>query len=129
MRLNKTQREQIRNKFGGRCAYCGGVLADRFHVDHLEAVGRMMNYVRGYGFKRTGALMKPENDTLENMMPACPACNIDKHAMPLEAWRHKLERSIEVLQRNSTTYRHALRFAQVVETRRPVVFFFEQVRI
>lgn len=129
MRLNQTQRDHIKAKFGGRCAYCGSVLDKRFHVDHLEAVGRIMDYVRGYGFKRSGALMKPENDTLENMMPACPACNIDKHAMPLEMWRQKLERSADVLQRNSTTYRHALRFAQVVETRRPVVFFFEQVRI
>ena len=129
MRLNKAQREVVRGKYNGRCAYCGSPLNDRFHVDHLEPVCRLLDWESGLGFKETGEAAYPERDTIDTLMPSCPPCNIDKHAMPLEAWRSKLQRSTEVLMRNNPTYRHALRFAQVCETRRPVVFYFEQVRI
>lgn len=129
MRLNKYMRDAVRMKFGGRCAYCGCQLHDRFHVDHMLPVGRKFDWETGFGFKETGEMTHPERDTIDSLMPSCPPCNIDKHAMPLEAWRAKLQRSTEVLMRNNPTYRHALRFAQVCETRRPVVFYFEQVRI
>lgn len=129
MRLNKAQREAVRAKYNGRCAYCGSQLHDRFHVDHLEPICRLMDWESGLGFKETGEVAYPERDTIENLMPSCPPCNIDKHAMPLEAWRSKLQRSTEVLARNNPTYRHALRFALVCETRRPVVFYFERVRV
>ncbi len=40
MRLKKAEREQVRLKYGGRCAYCGVVLGDRWHADHLAPVVR-----------------------------------------------------------------------------------------
>lgn len=129
-RLNKRDRLVVYSKFGGRCAYCGCWLKpDGFHVDHFNPIFRLMDWESGLGIKETGEVAYPERDTIDNLMPSCPPCNIDKHAMPLEAWRQKLQRSTEVLMRNNPTYRHALRFAQVCETRRPVVFYFEQVRI
>lgn len=36
------ERDRIKAKFGGRCAYCGEVLPDKgWHVDHAEPVGRI----------------------------------------------------------------------------------------
>ncbi|AZC19588.1 Phage-associated homing endonuclease [Pseudomonas sp. CMR5c] len=40
MRLKKSEREQVRLKYGGHCAYCGVLLGDRWHADHLEPVVR-----------------------------------------------------------------------------------------
>lgn len=120
MRLTKAQREEVRMKFGGKCAYCGSDLPERWHADHMEAVERT-----AWGPDK-GKMRRPDRDAIENLMPSCPPCNIDKHAMSLEGWRNKLARAIEVLANNYPTYRHAVRFGLVAETPKPVVFYFEK---
>ena len=125
MKLTKAEREQVRQKFGGLCAYCGQQLGERWHADHLLPVERELKWVSGKGAVATGKLLRPENDTLENMMPACPPCNIDKHSMTLEGWRRKLQDATNVLTRNSPTYRHAKRFGLLAETGAQIVFHFE----
>lgn len=35
MKLTKQQRAELRNKYDGRCAYCGDLLSDRWHADHF----------------------------------------------------------------------------------------------
>jgi hypothetical protein len=127
MKLTKIQRASLREKFDGRCAYCGEMLGERWHADHFEPVVRKLTWVRDKGLVPTGELHQPENDRIENMMPSCAPCNIDKHAMSLEGWRMKLSRTLEVLQRNNPTYRHALRFGMVEEKPAPIVFYFERV--
>lgn len=126
MRLTKAQRATVREKFGGRCAYCGQPLGERWHADHLEAVQRKLEHVRGKGFVTTGEFHRPENDHIANRMPACAPCNIDKHAMSLENWREKLANTLGVLRRNDPTYRHALRFGMIEEKPAPIVFYFER---
>ncbi|WNH54812.1 HNH endonuclease [Stenotrophomonas oahuensis] len=125
MRLNKHQRELVRMRYDGRCAYCGEMLGARWHADHLVSVGREFVFVAG-GTRATGKLSRPENDQIDNLMPACVPCNIDKHSMSLEAWRAKLARACDVLASNIPTYRHAVRFGLVRETKSPVIFYFER---
>lgn len=127
MALTKLQRADLKNKYGGLCAYCGTALTDKWHADHLIPIRREVCFERGKGFY-SGAPERPELDVIENMMPACPPCNIDKHAMSLEDWRLKLQRSCGVLSRSSSTYRHAFRFGLIVETGRQIVFHFETVK-
>ena len=126
MRLTKEQREVLKGKYGGVCAYCGSKLGDRWHADHLQAVRRESEYVKGVGLVKTNGMKFPELDTLENLVPACKPCNIDKSVYPLEEWRAKLQRSCEVLRNNQPTYRHALRFGLVKEEAAIVVFYFER---
>ena len=78
-RLSKSEREAVRQKFDGLCAYCGEPLADRWHADHVEPV------VRGAWIGRPTE--KPERHRVDNMFPACPRCNISKGSMSLEVWR------------------------------------------
>ena len=125
MKLTKAEREQVRMKFGGRCAYCGEPLGERWHADHFEPVERIIKYVSGKGAVHTGECYRPERHRLDNMMPACPPCNIDKHSMSLEGWRRKLQDACNVLTRNSPTYRHAKRFGLLQETGTRIVFHFE----
>lgn len=125
MKLTKAEREEVRQKFDGRCAYCGQPLEDRWHADHFEPVERKIAYVCGKGAVATGECYRPENHRLDNMMPSCPPCNIDKHSMSLEGWRRKLQDAANVLTRNNPTYRHAKRFGLVIETGAKVQFYFE----
>ncbi len=124
MKLGKVDREQIRLKYDGRCAYCGEPLGERWHADHIEPVERKLEFVGGK-LVTTGEAWQPERHRLDNINPACAPCNLDKHAMNLEGWRYKLERAVEVLTRNNPTYRHAVRFGLVRETAAPVTFYFE----
>lgn len=70
----------------------------------------------------------PQRDTLDNLLPACVPCNIDKSDSSLEAWRKRLQASTEVLRRNYSTYRHALRFGLIAEAPPVVRFYFEELR-
>jgi len=124
MRLTKAQRATLRAKYGGCCAYCGEPLGDSFHADHFEPV------LRGYApssEENPAGVLHLGRDVVENMMPACRPCNLDKASYTLEQWRAKLARSIESLLRYSSTYRHALRFGLVAATDMPVTFHFERV--
>lgn len=125
MKLTKSQRAALREKFGGRCAYCGGVLGERWHADHVEPIGRTDWFAKVGGKPRGHDY--PERDTLENMNPACPPCNIDKHSMSLESWRLMIQRSNEVLHRDVSTFRRAVRYGLVALSEKPVVFYFEAV--
>ena len=120
MRLTRAQREIVRNRFGGKCAYCGCDLPDRWHADHFEPVVRM-------DWLRPGeAPVRPENHRLENMMPACPQCNISKHSLSLEEWRNWLAGHVNSLNQHHSVYRLAKSFGLVQETGREVVFYFER---
>lgn len=127
MRLTSAEREQVRVIFGGRCAYCGVELGDRWHADHVEPVERELAAVGGR-IVTTGQLHRPQNDTLSNLWPACAPCNIDKHTHSLDSWRRKLQDACNVLARNQPTYRHARRFGLVAETGAVVTFYFESVQ-
>ena len=63
MKLTKAQREQVRLKFGGKCAYCGCDLPERWHADHIEPIGRTDWFARlcacRCGFACGGALLGP----------------------------------------------------------------------
>ncbi|ENU92074.1 hypothetical protein F971_01961 [Acinetobacter vivianii] len=120
MKLTKTQREELKQKYDGRCAYCGDELTDKWHADHLEAVVRDLV---------TGKPEKPENDVYENLMPACTACNHNKRSMSLESWRKILAHYRDVqVPRDCSQIRHLMRFGLVEFIQKPVVFHFEQVK-
>lgn len=129
MKLSQKQRTEIKAKFGGYCAYCGCVLADKWHVDHVEPVYRDTRYCQNKGrFIPTGKLFAPENDHLGNLMPACVPCNIDKSVLPLEDWRAWLQdKMIASMRKHHPNFRHAERFRLItVSESKPLVFWFEK---
>jgi hypothetical protein len=122
-KLTKAQRASLHAMFDGRCAYCGSLLGDRWHADHLEPV------LRGYAepcAENPQGILHTGRDVVENLMPACAPCNLDKTSFTLEQWRKKLAGSIASLQRYSSTWRHALRFGLVAPSATAVVFYFER---
>lgn len=142
MTLSKAQRAAIREMFGGHCAYCGIVLPEKWHADHVKAVYRewWKKHLPEFTHKvqdgnimqvksdRTIRMMRPENDTIDNFFPACRPCNIDKSVLDIEDWRKKLERGPQVLRNNYATYRHSERFGIVAVVQTSVVFYFERCK-
>jgi hypothetical protein len=141
MKLTKAQRATLFAMFGGRCAYCGCELPEKgWHADHIQPVGRewwkkgpkvvwSVDETTGRPVrtevKQVVGVERPDLDTFDNLMPACRACNIDKHANSLEGWRRSIEHKVRVLRDNYSAFRHAERFGLVQVTEKPIVFYFE----
>lgn len=123
--MKKEQREIVKNKYNGRCAYCGEELGIKFHIDHLIPVKRIYTWENGK-FKPTGKMENPELDTIENMMPSCASCNIQKSSMPLEHFRDIIKDKLKQLERESN-YRTAKRYGLVIEKPKEIVFYFERL--
>ena len=123
-RGTKPQRDALRQKFGGKCAYCGGELGKTMHADHMEPVRRV--HPSPWNDLEAVKLMKPERNTVGNMMPACAPCNIHKGGYPLEAWRAYIQRSAEIVRKQTSTFRAGERFGVIAVNEAPIVFHFER---
>lgn len=73
MKLTKQQREKLRGMFGGVCAYCGTLLGDKWHADHILPVRRNSEYITVYSLEewrqklqRSCAVLKNNQPTPEN---------------------------------------------------------------
>lgn len=126
MKLTKQQRAELKQKYGGKCAYCGCELGERWHADHIEPIQRDFKFVNGKTVM-TGTSSNPEHDNYENLNPSCQPCNNNKHSYSLEGWRKQLEKYQETLLRDSSTARHLNRFGLLEIKKQPVVFYFEQL--
>jgi len=123
-RGTKAQRAALRDKFGGRCAYCGGELGKVMHADHMAPVIRVQP--SPWNELEAVKLLKPERNTVGNMMPACAPCNIHKGGYSLEQWRTYIQRSAEIVRKQTSTFRAGERFGVIAVNPAPVVFFFER---
>lgn len=120
-----TERERIKNKYGGKCYLCGSLLGDKFHVDHKEPIERKFGYHPETRKWVQLGMRNPEKDRYENKFPACQSCNINKHSMSIEEFRRVIQGYVNSLNRDSTQYKMAKRYGLVEETEKKVVFFFE----
>jgi 5-methylcytosine-specific restriction endonuclease McrA len=103
-------RDEIKQKYNGRCAYCGAVLGDRFCIDHIVPF-------------RDGGI-----DEIENLNPACYRCNNRKNVLTVEQFRSEISKQVERLNSRSSQYRLAKDYDLVEETFNPVRFYFELVQ-
>ena len=162
--MTKKQRQEVFDKFGGRCAYCGCELGKGWHLDHIEPVCRKFKMVSAcwknketkqeitinemnkmdlphedmYGVTAKWKFYErrevpdgfyyPERDTVENALPACASCNINKHGDSIEGFRATITKFVESLNNYSVQYKVAKRYGLIQETQKPVVFYFEQLK-
>ena len=118
MKVTKQERQLVFEKYDGKCAYCGCELTKGWHVDHLKPIRRKK-------YKKDECRY-PQRAFIDNYMPACASCNINKHAMKLEDFRRLIEGFMKHLNERNTQYKIAKRFGLVIEDVKPIVFYFEQ---
>ena len=117
MRVTKQERDELRQLFGGKCAYCGKPLGKIFHADHVAPI------YRGWEGR-----IRPERageDVKGNLFPSCPRCNNRKNVLTVEGFREEIRLQAERLRRDSPAFRLAEDFGIIEETGNPVVFWFE----
>lgn len=128
--MKKSDREIIFNKYGGKCAYCGCDLEKGWHVDELLPCRRNFKYDKVKSqYVTDGTCLHPERLHLDNQMPACPSCNINKHSMSLEDFRRQISGFMKHLNEVNTQYKIAKRYGLVQEDIKPIVFYFETINI
>ena len=76
-KLTPNQREAVRDKLRGRCAYCGDPLGKLWHVDHRHPVRRDLDKALA---DKLG--VEKGADDLSNMLPSCTRCNQRKVGCP-----------------------------------------------
>lgn len=77
--MKKADRQKVFDKCGGRCAYCGCELTDRWQVDHAIS--------KQYWFYFN--LDNPKGvDHIDNLMPACVPCNHYKRSLCVDAYHN-----------------------------------------
>ena len=115
MALNKKQREIVWQKSDGYCWYCGDTLPEKgWHADHFEPI-----------YRQGGELWKPENDVIENIVPACAPCNLFKSVFSVEEFRREIKLQVIRARKTSVNFRTAERFGMIKEDIKPVVFWYE----
>ena len=122
----RSQRELVYNKYCGRCAYCGCDISIRqMQIDHIfpKAKSHWLDSPRM--MECCPQMLNKDINCLENLNPACRACNNRKHSLLLEDFRGEIAMQIERLHKYSPQYRMALRYGLISENRKPVVFYFE----
>ncbi|WP_392564337.1 HNH endonuclease signature motif containing protein [Orbus wheelerorum] len=132
MKLNKSQRLELFNKFNGRCAYCGCELQKGWHADHIEPIYRKLE-LKFNGSKviakQTGESFKPEFDCIDNLFPSCPQCNRFKSVYSVEQFREKLQKQVDIARKYSSGFRLAEKYGLVTEVSKSIVFYFEKVGV
>lgn len=122
-KLTKTERQEVYDKCGGHCAYCGCELALKdMQVDHVVPMARSFDC-----FHATETA--EELDVMSNYLPACRSCNHYKGSSSLAGFRKNVECFPQVLMRDSVTYKNAVRFGLVEPKPHKVVFYFEKLGI
>jgi 5-methylcytosine-specific restriction endonuclease McrA len=133
MGLSKKQRKQVYDKSGGKCWYCGCDLPERgWHADHIQPVIRELkivpdtsNSIYSHKMVATGKLGRAQNDTIDNMVPACAPCNLFKASYDVEFFRTEIEAQIERVRKASSGFRIAERCGLIETKPQRVVFWYE----
>lgn len=121
--ISKEKRFKVYSIFNGKCAYCGCPIdLKTFHIDHINPLfrGLSQEQMNRIGYNRTKG-----TNHIENLYPSCPSCNCSKRTYTIEEWRNVIELKKELIKKNSADYNFLLKFGCVIETNKPVEFYFE----
>lgn len=67
----------------------------------------------------------PEANHIDNYMPSCPSCNINKHEATIEQFRNNIAGYLNSLNLRMVQYKMVKKYGLVEETGKPVIFYFE----
>ncbi len=114
------QKELVFKKTQGRCSYCGCTIQmDNFHIDHIVSKS-YYNQNRAY-FKEEGLVL----DSINNLTPSCPTCNVYKSHKSIEDFREYIETQIVRIRDRFPGFRLAEKYNLISAKEQPIVFYFE----
>lgn len=129
MALKKEIREKVHLKYGYKCGYCGiEIKYNEMQVDHIIPQNEFITHIKNQW--RIPEFLKhlTESDVnhYDNLMPTCRVCNNWKGVFTIDAFRQEVFEQVKRLNDYSTNYRMAKKYNLVVETVKPIIFYFEK---
>lgn len=128
--MKKETRIYVWHKYKKHCSYCGGEIKyQEMQVDHLIPQIRFEWFIRHLFRMPKHLTHLTVNDVnhIDNLMPSCRYCNNRKSDADLEFFRSELSEQLKRANKTSANYRMAKRYGQVIETPKPIVFYFEKI--
>ncbi len=121
--ISKALRLQVYDKYDGHCAYCGKPLKpEEMQVDHIYPYGRV-----DYGDPKAMQMVDDGSmNAIENLMPACRACNFYKSMDNIEGFRRRLLTELEHTCRATFQTRLAMQYGMITYTAWSGEFYFEK---
>ena len=121
-KVKKINREEVYNKCGGHCAYCGKeITLKQMQVDHKEPIFRNYTEKELTWYKRERG-----TDDMDNLMPSCARCNRWKSTYTIEQFRNEIRLQVDRLNNYNNNYRMAKDYNLIQETNGPVIFYYEK---
>lgn len=121
--MKKQLREEVFNKYGGKCAYCGCELKKGWHVDHIEP--KWHTWKDEEKLKKLVKVTKG-SDGIDNLNPSCSRCNKWKSTFSIEQFREEIQSQIDRLKKYNSGFRMALDYGTIQLTEKRVKFYFEE---
>lgn len=126
--MKKEDRIKVWEKYGHHCAYCGKEIKfEDMQVDHFVPKNRG-GYPR-WSDKEGKYVVSHGEDSMENYMPSCRACNFRKRDMNIEQFRESIREQAEGLLRGAAKFQVSMSIAYGLLTpsfNKPIVFYFEE---
>jgi len=125
--LGKGKRIEIYNKYQGRCAYCGQKITyEQMQKDHIHPRFKE-HWLKSEKMKKINGTPLEINDIddINNFNPACKRCNYIKATYSIEKFREIIANKIKTINNNSA-YKMIKDYGLIIETKAPVVFYFEK---
>jgi len=105
--IPKSLREKIKNRFQGRCGYCGE-FCKKVHIDHIVPIAK-----------------NGTSNCESNLMPSCAQCNNLKLTYNLEDFRDLLSTQVDKARKYSVNFRFAEKYGQIIVKKSDIKFYFE----
>ena len=126
--MKKEDRIKVWEKYDHHCAYCGREIKLKdMQIDHFIPKNRG-NYSR-WSDKKGKYIVSHGEDSMENYMPSCRACNFRKRDMSIGQFREAIKEHAKGLLKGAAKFQVSMSIAYGLLTPsfdKPIVFYFEK---
>lgn len=127
--IPKAMRQKVYDKYHGHCAYCGKEIGYKdMQIDHIVPV--MKSY---YGIKEEAERVRRmiadgSLNGIDNLMPACRACNFYKSMNDIERFRQRILTELEHTCRSTFQTKLAMQYGMISYKPWDGKFYFEKIK-
>lgn len=125
--LLKALRQQVYNKYNGHCAYCGKeIKMSEMQVDHATAFAQQW-YAKKEKCDEVKQMIADDSiNNIDNLMPACRACNFYKGINDIDGLRRRILTDLEHTCRSTFQTRLAMQYGMIEYKPWDGKFYFEK---
>lgn len=124
--FTKKDRQAVYEKYHGHCAYCGKEIAlNEMQIDHIIPLANSIYGPREEAEKVRQMFEDGTIHGIDNLMPACRACNFYKGINDIEGFRQRILTELEHTCRSTFQTKLAMQYGMITYTPWNGKFYFE----